>query len=290
MIVTIEPKELRVAIQQWRQQGDVIAFVPTMGNLHAGHLSLVSQARDNADRVVVSIFVNPLQFAPTEDFANYPRTLAEDLDQLSGYDVDLVFTPSEEMLYPAGREQHARVQVPVISSDLCGISRPHFFGGVATVVTKLFNLVQPDQAIFGQKDYQQFLVIKQLVRDLNMPIEVKMGSTVREADGLPMSSRNQYLTPGERQQAPQLFTALSKIVEKIKTNDNSANLHNDTLTFCSEAMGFLENSGFKVDYLTVRNKHTLALPVAEDSPQNLIVLTAAWLGKTRLLDNLVVES
>ncbi len=290
MKVIADVEELRTTLGHWRQRGETIAFVPTMGNLHAGHLSLVSQAKTQADRVVVSIFVNPLQFGPSEDFSTYPRTLDEDLSQLNKENVDMVFTPCEKTLYPEGREQLTRVTVPVVSSELCGQSRPGFFSGVATVVTKLFNLVQPNYAVFGQKDYQQWLVICQLVRDLNMPITMVMGTTVRESDGLAMSSRNQYLTASERQLAPRFSHALLSIKKHLNNAINKQNLLHLADTAIQEGIATLTAQGFKVDYLSVRNKMTLCLPCENDSPQDLVVLGAVWLGKTRLIDNVGVKS
>lgn len=287
MKVAAELNELRTTLQEWREAGESIAFVPTMGNLHAGHLSLVSQAQSLADRVVVSIFVNPLQFGPTEDFSRYPRTLENDLSQLTTHEVDLVFTPGEATLYPEGREQLTRVNVPGISAELCGRSRPEFFSGVATVVTKLFNLVQPDYAVFGQKDFQQWLVICQLVRDLNLAIKPVLGETVREADGLAMSSRNQYLSPADRQLGREFSAALFSLKERINGAVHSEELCRLTHLASQDVSIFLESSGFKVDYIAVRNKNTLAPPSERDSVNDLIVLGAVWLGNTRLIDNVL---
>ena len=289
MIVVADLLELRTRAQGWRQGAETIAFVPTMGNLHAGHLSLVEQAHSLADRVVVSIFVNPLQFGPTEDFDAYPRGLEEDLSKLQTLSVDLVFTPSEESLFPEGREQQARVMVPIISAELCGASRPHFFPGIATAVTKYFNLIQPTVTILGQKDYQQCLVIKQLIRDLNMPIECVIAPTVRESDGLAMSSRNQYLTSSERELAPQLYQTLQRIADSVKRAEPGKNLPQLTQSLCRESCFELEKNGFCVDYLTVRHRHTLNLPSANDSADDLIIAAAAMLGKTRLIDNLLLS-
>jgi pantoate--beta-alanine ligase len=287
MKVHAELNVLRASLQEWRQRGESIAFVPTMGNLHEGHLSLVSRARALADRVVVSIFVNPLQFGPNEDFSQYPRTLVEDLSQLATLDVDGIFTPSEAVLYPQGRENLTRVNVPGISAELCGLSRPGFFSGVATVVTKLLNVVQPDYALFGQKDYQQWLVICQLVQDLNLPIELVLGDTVRESDGLAMSSRNQYLTAAERHLAPVFTQALYSLKERIHGADQVEGLCGFAHSACQEARSFLESRGFNVDYLTVRNKKTLSNPCEFDAPKDLIALGAVWLGQTRLIDNVL---
>ncbi len=208
MITLDQIEPLRAQIAAWRSQGERTAFVPTMGNLHAGHLDLVRRARQLAPRVIVSIFVNPLQFGPTEDLAAYPRTLAADTRLLAQAQADLLFAPSVGEIYPQGQQGQCRVEVPGISEMLCGASRPGHFVGVATVVCKLFNMVQPDVAVFGEKDFQQLLVIRRMVADLCMPVEIVGAPTVREADGLAMSSRNGYLTTQERARAPQLFATL----------------------------------------------------------------------------------
>jgi pantoate--beta-alanine ligase len=288
MKLVSDPKELASVLSLWRQAGKKIAFVPTMGNLHAGHLSLVERAASMADQVVVSIFVNPLQFGPTEDFDSYPRTFQEDCQKLQQYSVDLVFTPTQKMLYPDGPQKQTRVIVPFISDELCGASRPQFFSGVATVVSKLFHLVQPQIAIFGQKDYQQALVIQQLIRDLNFPIEFVMGETVREEDGLAMSSRNQYLSETERRKAPKLHQYLSKIVESLRVEQCKEDFLALAQRLCQESRLALENEGFSVDYLTVRHRRTLCLPSNQDTANDCVVLVAALLGKTRLIDNLLV--
>jgi pantoate--beta-alanine ligase len=269
---------LRHRIAHWRTQSATqLALVPTMGALHAGHLSLANTALSEANRVVVSIFVNPLQFAPHEDFDHYPRTLEQDAQHLEELGVDALFVPTEQVMYPTGRTQQMRITVPDnLGGILCGRSRPGFFNGVATVVAKLFNLVTPDLAIFGAKDYQQLLVIQRLVADFNWSIRILSGAIVREADGLAMSSRNAYLTPSERACAPMLYQTLQQAAGAItqgKTlSEIEANCHDQ-----------LCQHGFKPDYISIRRQHDLQIPDASD--QQLIILAAAWLGNTRLIDN-----
>jgi len=213
--VTAEPGALQARLEGWRREGLRVGFVPTMGNLHVGHLDLVRAAAARTDRVVVSIFVNPLQFGPGEDFASYPRTLAEDLEQLAGEDCDLVFTPGEETMYPLGRDGTTRVDVPALSGILCGASRPGHFSGVATVVSKLFNLVKPQLAVFGEKDCQQLAVIRRMTAELCFPIEILGVPTRREPDGLAMSSRNRYLRQDERASAPVLYASLQAVAQGL---------------------------------------------------------------------------
>lgn len=252
-----------------------------MGNLHAGHLSLVEQALSVAERVVVSIFVNPLQFGVGEDYQTYPRTFEADCEKLEQIGTDLLFTPSVTDIYPAGMEATSYVTVPGLSNVLCGASRPGHFRGVATVVNILFNIVQPDKALFGQKDYQQLVIIKRMVADLFMPIEIIGVPIVREADGLAMSSRNQYLSNAEQRAiAPRLFQTIDNIRIQIQSGErNYTRLEN-------EAMQRLADAGFKPDYVAVRQAQTLDLPTAAD--KDLVILAAAWLGKARLIDNRVV--
>jgi len=271
--------DLRSQIQQWRSAHQTIAFVPTMGNLHAGHLSLAQHALSVAQRVVVSIFVNPMQFGAGEDYQTYPRTLAADQQQLESIGVDLLFTPTAQTIYPNDLNTATYVEVPHLSEILCGASRPGHFRGVATVVNLLFNLVQPHFALFGQKDYQQLLVIKKMVADLQMPLKIIGMPTLRETDGLAMSSRNNYLTPEQRTTAPGLYQTLNKLKQQILTRK-------DELTHLeAQAFNELEKQGFKPDYLTVRHSHDLA-PVTL-SEKNMIILAAAHLGSTRLIDNLI---
>ncbi len=271
---TNEWKSLR---QQWMSQR--IAFVPTMGNLHAGHLSLVKRAKECADKVVVSIYVNPMQFAPTEDFASYPRTVQLDCEKLQAEGVDCVLLPTEAWLYPSGVKETTFVDTPQLGQILCGTSRPTFFKGVATVVLKLFNLVRPQVAIFGEKDYQQSLIIKKMVSDLLLEIQIITMPIFREQDGLAMSSRNQYLTQEERQTAKLLYQVLSELSQQIQ-NQKLA----DTGLLVNFAKQKLTRLGFEVDYLALRKQEDLTAPGASDT--DLILLAAAILGKTRLIDNL----
>ena len=269
---------LREQIRAWRGAGERIGFVPTMGNLHAGHLSLVEQARRSADRVVVSVFVNPMQFGPSEDYDSYPRTLEADRAQLEAAGADLLFAPPVEEVYPAPLETMTRVEVPAIGTILCGEFRPGFFTGVATVVTKLFNMVQPDLAVFGQKDYQQLVVIRRLVRDLSLPIAIEAAPTLREADGLAMSSRNAYLTAAERQVAPQLHHTLEGLAAALRAG------RQDYPVLEQQGLQQLELAGFRPDYVSIRRAADLSVP-GSGEPQ-LVVLAAAWLGRARLIDNL----
>lgn len=258
-----------------------LALVPTMGNLHAGHLSLVEAAKQQADVVAVSIFVNPMQFAPHEDLNDYPCSLADDIKKLTAMGVDIIFTPSNQTLYPDGTEQHTTITVPTFQAKCCAVSRPHFFTGVATVVMKLLNLFQPQVALFGEKDYQQLMVIKQMVKDLILPIEIIGVPTVREADGLAMSSRNQYLTSTERKIAPQLFEILSQCAKQILEGERN-------FTHCQAlATRALSELGMKVDYVEICSASTLA--PASPADKAIVILAAAMLGKTRLIDNVRVE-
>lgn len=261
-----------------------IAFVPTMGNLHAGHIKLVEIAKQHAKCVVVSIFVNPLQFGPNEDLTNYPRTLEEDCWKLQAAGANIVFTPSVTEMYPnispdgLSLGQTMTITPPPIANELCGASRPGHFDGVATVVAKLFNIVQPDVAVFGKKDFQQLFIIRELVKQFNLPIEIIAGDTVREASGLAMSSRNGYLTEEQKVQAAQLHKMLEGIVSRV---------HNGTieLTVLADAASLaLKQLGWDVDYVSIRNQTTLMLATPED--QQLVILAAARLGTTRLIDNI----
>lgn len=277
---TIESIEkLREEIQNWRENQQTIAFVPTMGNLHPGHLRLVEHAKTLANKVVVSIFVNPLQFGINEDFAKYPRTLQQDADKLESLNNELLFYPQATEIYPHGMEQLTQILVPTrLKNTLCGHFRQGHFDGVATVVNLLFQIVQPHYAIFGLKDFQQFIVIQRMVADLHIPVKIIGMPTVREADGLAMSSRNQYLTATERQLAPQLFQTLQAIQQQI------AQGRNDYTTLCGQMAEHLQQQGFKVDYLAVCRQQDLAEATPEDSA--IVILIAAWLGTTRLIDNL----
>jgi pantoate--beta-alanine ligase len=282
MITVHTVAELRAAVAEWRRKGERVGFVPTMGNLHAGHAALVRRARTASHRVVASVFVNPLQFGPSEDFERYPRTLAADAAILGKERCDLLFAPDLEEMYPGmgdgERAQHTTVTVPGLSDILCGAHRPGHFSGVATVVAKLFGQVQPDLAVFGEKDYQQLLVIRRVVRDLALPIEVIGEPTVREADGLALSSRNQYLTAEQRAQAAALHATLAWAVEQLRGG-------REVMEVEGSAMARLEDAGFKPEYCQVRDAGTLAEPEA-GRPRR--VLAAAWLGKARLIDNLPV--
>lgn len=274
-------RELRGAIAGARSKGKRIAFVPTMGNLHSGHVALVEKARQRADFVVTSIFVNPLQFGPTEDLSKYPRSLAADQEKLIQVDCDLLFTPDIEEIYPDGMQGQTLIRVPGISEGLCGTSRPGHFEGVATVICKLFNMVQPDLAIFGEKDFQQLAVIRKLVRDLDMPIQIMGEPTVRAEDGLALSSRNNFLTVGQRASAPALYACLNDIASAIHGGER------DFAKLTTKGKTALRKAGFKPDYLEVREAGSLHNASPEDL--QLVILAAAFLGKTRLIDNLALS-
>ena len=268
--------ELREAIKAWRLEGESVAFVPTMGNLHAGHLQLVSMAKKNADRVVVSIFVNPTQFGVGEDFETYPRTECEDQEKLEAGNVDLLFQPSVADIYRP--DAKTTVTVTGLSDLYCGASRPGHFSGVATIVCKLFNIVQPNIAFFGLKDYQQLTVIKTMVMDLNIPVEIAGVDTVREPSGLAMSSRNGYLTGDEKRVAPKLYHSLCVARDTILAGNQ------DYAVIEQQALRFLQQSGFQPDYFSVCRSSDLKKAAAEDA--DLILLAAVKLGKTRLIDNI----
>jgi pantoate--beta-alanine ligase len=281
-VITLkEPSELRHWAGRWRRDDMTVCLVPTMGNLHRGHLALVQRARDLADRVAVSIFVNPLQFGQGEDFDRYPRTLERDLSLLEAEGVHLVFTPGVDALYPRPAAEQTRVEVPGLSDILCGASRPGHFVGVATVVCKLLNLVRPDVAVFGEKDFQQLMVLRRMVEDLNMPVRVAGLPTVREPDGLAMSSRNAYLSEVERRQAPTLFLALQRTAEAVKAGDD------DLAALERKAVEQIAAGGLGPDYVSIRRANDLGLPGPVD--RDLVVLAAACLGPTRLIDNLRVS-
>lgn len=273
--------EVRSLVAAWRAAGQRVAFVPTMGNLHAGHIHLVDEAHRHADKVVASIFVNPLQFGPSEDFAAYPRTLAADQEKLAAAGCDLLFAPGEQEMYPLGRDGLTCVEVPGLSDILCGAFRPGHFRGVATVVSKLFHIVQPDVALFGEKDYQQLLVIRRMVRDLDMPVEIIGVATVREADGLALSSRNGYLSADERRLAAGLYAALQALAAQLREG------RQDYAALEAAAVARLAQAGFRPDYVSVRRAADMGLPAAGE--RRLVVLAAARLGKTRLIDNLLID-
>ena len=272
---------LREMRRNWQIQGKVIAFVPTMGNLHHGHLKLVKEAKAKADIVVVSIFVNPLQFGPDEDLDAYPRTLQHDQAALEGLAVDVLFSPQVEDIYPSGLEQQTFVEVPGLSYMICGASRPGHFRGVATIVCKLFNMVQPNHAYFGEKDFQQLQVIKAMVTDLSMNLQIHGVPTVREADGLAMSSRNNYLSTAHRELAPSLYKTMGQMVEQIKQG------RRDFSRLVAEHKEQLNHAGFKVDFIELRSADSLLQPGHED--RRLVILAAAFLGNTRLIDNIQVQ-
>jgi len=270
---------LRETIRSWRTFGDTVAFVPTMGNLHAGHLRLVEEARKLASRVVVSIFVNPTQFCAGEDFGAYPRTPEEDEDRLKGSGADLLFMPYADEVYPAGAV--TVVEVPGVSDDLCGKFRPGHFRGVATVVCKLFNMVQPDVALFGEKDWQQLTVIRRMVVDLNLPLHVVGVPTVRESSGLAMSSRNAYLSGEEKQRATALHRSLLQAKAKLEAGMR------DYPAIEAASVQMLQNEGFRIDYFTIRRLDDLTGPRTDDT--DFVVLVAAWLGRARLIDNIRIS-
>ncbi|BCK14704.1 TPA: pantoate--beta-alanine ligase [Vibrio cholerae] len=272
---------LREQIKQIKREGRRVAFVPTMGNLHEGHLTLVRKARELADVVVVSIFVNPMQFDRAEDLKNYPRTLEEDLSKLNGEGVDLVLTPTPETMYPQGLDKQTFVEVPGLSYMLEGASRPGHFRGVATIVTKLFNIVQPDVACFGEKDFQQLAVIRQMVEDLCMDIEIVGVATVRELDGLAMSSRNNLLTLDERQRAPVLARTMRWISSAIRGG------RDDYPSIIEDAVDQLRAADLEPDEIFIRDSRTL-LPISSESKQ-AVILMSAFLGKVRLIDNQVLD-
>ena len=269
--------EVRASLAVPRRAGERIALVPTMGDLHGGHLALVRRSREVAPFTVVSIFVNPFQFGEGEDFDSYPRSTEMDIERLEALDVDLVFLPPISEIYPAGPENSTRVEVPGLGSILCGAMRPTFFRGVATVVTMLLNAVQPHVALFGEKDYQQLLVVRRLVDHLKLPVAVESVPTVREADGLAMSSRNRYLAPPDRRRAPVLYRSLREASERIRSGER------DYHALGLHYMKALERAGFRPDYFSVRRAGDLESPSRED--RELVVLAAAWLGLARLIDN-----
>lgn len=264
------------ALREQLAQQTSISFVPTMGNLHAGHLHLVALARQQASCVVVSIFVNPLQFGPNEDLASYPRTLAEDCAKLEAAGADIVFAPDTAEMYP--QPQSMRVTPPPIAGELCGASRPGHFDGVATVVLKLFNIVQPHSAVFGKKDFQQLFIVRELVRQFALPVAIIAGDIVRETDGLAMSSRNGYLTPAQRLEAPRLQKALQLVVQAVTGGNH------DYAAIAAQTAQFLTQLGWIVDYISIRCAITLAPATIGD--RQLVVLAAASQGRTRLLDNI----
>jgi pantoate--beta-alanine ligase len=269
---------VRERVRGWRAAGGRVALVPTMGSLHAGHLSLLAAARSRANRVITSVFVNPLQFGPAEDFAAYPRTLDEDERLLREAHCDLLFAPPVAEIYPDGGAQPTVITVRGLSGILCGQFRPGHFAGVATVVAKLFNIVTPDVAVFGEKDYQQFLIIRRMTSDLLLPVEVVGAPTVRAPDGLALSSRNRFLSPADRAVAPAIYRALRAAVERLEAGDR------DFIGIESAGWQALAVAGLRPDYFAVRDAVDLQAPRA--GSRELVVLTAVRLGKARLIDNL----
>ena len=268
---------VRAALKQARKAGKSVAFVPTMGNLHSGHISLVAEAKRRADYVVASIFVNPTQFGANEDFGSYPRTLDNDAGMLAEAKCDLLFAPAAEEMYPDGLQQATTVQVADITEVLCGASRPGHFTGVATVVTKLLNIIQPDMALFGEKDYQQLAVIKRLVAELCIPTSIIGMPTQRAEDGLALSSRNGFLSEVERQQAPLIYQTLTQLQAAIQAGER------DYASLTAAAKAHLTKCGFAPDYIEVCRQD---LKTPESTDLDLVILLAARLGKTRLIDNL----
>lgn len=272
--------ELRTQVHEWRSQGETVALLPTMGALHAGHLSLAQEGKRRCDRLVTSIFVNPTQFAPQEDFSTYPRTFENDLEKLVAVDCDLVWAPTADVMYPDGF-------ATMIKPEGAGLGletdfRPHFFSGVATVCCKLFTQCGPDIALFGEKDYQQLCVIRQLVRDLDLPLEIVGCDTIRESDGLAMSSRNAYLSDAERRIATSMHEVLLGVSKAFRAGST------DPDQLCADAASTLLKAGFKsIDYIAVRDADTLA-PLATGTDRPGRILAAAWLGETRLIDNIAL--
>ena len=278
MITLTTVGAVRAQVLEWRAHGLKIGFVPTMGNLHAGHMSLLAAARYRADRVISSIFVNPLQFGQGEDYSQYPRTPVDDEQLLAEAQCDALFMPAVEELYPDGGSQATLVSVRGLSDILCGTFRPGHFDGVATVVAKLFGIVQPDVAVFGEKDFQQFVIIHKMTTELAIPVEVVGAPTVRAPDGLALSSRNRYLSDGERAQAPAIYRALHRAVERLAGGER------DVASVEAEGRAAIEAAGLRVDYFSVRTARDLAPPAP--GQHDLVVLTAARLGRARLIDNL----
>ena len=272
--------DLCFELAEIRKSKKKISLVPTMGNLHEGHLSLIKYAQNISDYTVVSIFVNPTQFVAGEDFDEYPRTLDSDIESISKLNVDLVFMPDTEEIYPVNDQASIEVPVSELESIHCGKYRPGHFRGVATVVSKLFDMVKPDIAIFGEKDYQQLLIIRSLVKSLFLPIEIIGLPTVREKSGLAMSSRNNYLSQSDRQRAPMLQECIKTTIKSIKNGVI------DYVYLEKEAKFFLEKAGFKIDYYSICDLDTLRAPINE----NLVILAAVWLGETRLIDNARVHT
>jgi len=281
MKVVQDKYELRELLAEWRLAGEHVAIVPTMGNLHAGHISLVDAARRQAERVVVTVFVNPTQFCQGEDFDSYPRTFDKDTRKLRKVTADVLFAPDVDTVYPFGLDNATRIMVPGLTEHLCGSFRPGHFDGVTTVVARLFALVQPDIAVFGQKDYQQQLVIRRMAEDLNLPVNIVMAPTIREEDGLAMSSRNAYLTDDERQRAPALYRSLTGIEAELRGGARNF----DELE--GRARLALEGAEIAPEYVAIRRAVDLSPP--QQGCHEYVVLAAAKLGKARLIDNVLIR-
>lgn len=280
LIVANSKEELEEQLTEWRHNDEHVALVPTMGNLHPGHVSLVELAREHAERVVVSIFVNPTQFGEDEDFDDYPRTLERDTRRLKKPAADMIFVPSVELMYPFGLKDATTVSVPRLTENFCGASRPGHFDGVTTVVARLFALVRPDAAVFGQKDYQQQLVIRHMSQDLNLPVSIITGETVREDDGLAMSSRNHYLSETDRKTAPLMYQVLAGVGAELQSG------RRDFEALETESVATLSKAGFELDYFAIRRAQNLEIP--DRDCDELVALCAVHLGKARLIDNIIV--
>lgn len=274
--------QLRALRVRWREHNERVAFVPTMGNLHSGHLKLVRHAAQQADKVIVSIYVNPMQFGANEDLDTYPRTLTDDLHALADLDVSAVFIPRTEDIYPRGLDAQTFVEVPGVSQVLCGASRPGHFRGVATVVTKLFNMVQPDIAVFGKKDYQQLQVIRNMVADLAMDVDIQGVETEREANGLAKSSRNNYLSAEQLEQASVLYSQLQRCATALRDGER------DFATLTDQANEAITAAGLQPEYWEIRRRADLSAAQSDDHVGDLVILVAARIGTTRLIDNLEV--
>lgn len=274
--------DVREALSDWRACGERIALVPTLGNLHRGHESLMQVARQCADRVLASIFVNPTQFGLGEDYENYPRTMEADQRCLQAAGVDALYAPTVEEVYPNGHSSSTHVEVPRLSNILCGAARPGHFVGVATVVCKLFNMVHPDFGVFGEKDWQQLLVIRRMVSDLSVPVEIIGAPTVRDRDGLATSSRNAYMTPDERKKAPKLHAIMLEAAKALcEGREHFVQIERQSIEGLTEV-------GFKPDYFAIRRSADLCEPEPEDRVEDLRIVAAAWLGRARLIDNIPV--
>jgi pantoate--beta-alanine ligase len=278
MKVFKDPHKIQQALVELKKSGKKIGLIPTMGNLHHGHISLFKLAQKKCDILVGSIYVNPMQFGVNEDLDKYPRTLADDINKLEKIGVDFLFTPTDETIYPLGTKTNTSVEVNRLTKRLCGESRPEHFRGVATVVNILFNILQPDVVVFGKKDYQQYLILSAMVKDLFMPIEIIGGEIIRENNGLAMSSRNKFLTNEEKEKACSLRKIILQVAEKIKLNNKNFG------SLQKEAIEQLNNRGFKVDYFEICN--AIDLEKATDTDSNILIASAAWMGQPRLLDNL----